>query len=513
MDALTRRQLDVLNYIAEVQSGRGTAPTLREIGSAFGVCVASVQKYLRALAKKGFVSIDPRARRGIRLTSTRKDWKVRQGWQGDFEKRLGAKLRGATDIAEMFSLVREELRAWLDVDRAELFVLDPQSRELRDSSTFGVDPAAARSGAPGPTVPPDSLVGIAFRRRKPVVADAQSRTELLEAERARRRERAVQAPESSSAGGGGRPPRATDDPGRLLACAAVPVLGRERVVGVLRLDERRPEGLDEGKLTRAAMAATALAPALEQGTLHAELQRRIRLQAALVELCRAINTVTDFQKALRDVYGIVNTLVDAPAFLIAVRDDAGQWWMLLETDNVDGKRVESSRPRPITIGHTEALEAIRNSPFWIRHRSPEEVRSLEEKGPAAKDKGLNPTGHVQKRSRSILYVPLRSGGEMTGYLSAQSYKFNAYTLRDAEDLILVSEYIGLAARSALREELGRARAAAERRTLDRLDRLPGELRSLAAGPANVQTRLEALATELETLQAERSQDPAKLLTR
>lgn len=513
MDALTRRQMDVLNYISEFQSGRGTAPTLREIGSAFGVCVASVQKYLRALSKKGFVSIDPRARRGIRLTSTRKDWKVRQGWQGDFDKRLGAKLRAATDLTEMFGIVREDLRAWLDVDRADLYVLDPQTRELRESSSFGVDPAAARSGAPVPPVPSESIVGLAFRRRKPVLADAQNRTELLEAERARRRERAGPGPETTSPGGGARPPRVTDDPGRLLACAAVPVLGRDRVVGVLRLDERRPEGIDEGKLTRAAMAASALAPALEQGTLHAELQRRIRLQAALVELCRTINTVTGFQKALRDVYGIVNTLVDAPAFLIAVRDDAGQWWMLLETDNVDGNRVESSRPRPITIGHTEALEAIRNSPYWIRHRSPEEVRTLEEKGPAAKDKGLNPTGHVQKRSRSILYVPLRSGGEMTGYLSAQSYTFNAYTLQDAEDLILVSEYIGLAAQSALREELGRARQAADKKLLDRFDRLPEELRSLATDPAASKSRLETIAAELEALRTERTQDPAKLLTR
>ncbi len=205
--------------------------------------------------------------------------------------------------------------------------------------------------------------------------------------------------------------------------------------------------------------------------------------------------------------------MDAPAFLIAVRDDTGQWWMLLETDTVDGKRIESSRPRPITIGHTEALEAIRNSPYWIRHRSPEEIRTLEEKGFDAKDKGLNPTGHVQKRSRSILYVPLRSGGEMTGYLSAQSYTFNAYSLQDAEDLILVSEYIGLAARSALREELARTRQASDRKALERLDRLPGEIREIAGDPAAAKVRLESLASELDALRAERNQDPAKLLTR
>ena len=35
-----------------------------------------------------------------------------------------------------------------------------------------------------------------------------------------------------------------------------------------------------------------------------------------------------------------------------------------------------------------------------------------------------------------------------GYLSAQSYGYNAYAIRDAEDLNLIGEYIGLALQRA-----------------------------------------------------------------
>ena len=460
METLSRRQSDLLTYVADVRSSRGAAPTLREIAAAFGICVGSVQRHLAALKRKGYLSADRYARRGLRLTQGRREWKVRRSWQGDFEKRVGAKLRGQTDLVRIFAIARENLRVWLDVERADLVLCDPHRGELRESSFFGVPAdrgpqseggavdSGSGPGARGPGL--DPLLDRAFRRRRFVTAS---------------------------------------DPPRI----AVPVPGRDRPLGVLRLeDRRRTGGFDEVTVARAAMAAAALAPAIEHGTLQGELQRRIRLQAALVKLCRTVNSAGDFKGILRDVYDIVSGLVDAPAFVIAARDEAGQWWMILEIDHVDGARFERIEALAVDMDNSEALRTIRTQPYWIRHRTPEQVRELEARGPDYSASGFGAIGHRHKRSASFLYVPFRSGGEIIGYLSAQSYAFNAYTVQDAEDLLLIGEYIGIAVQNAWREE----------RVREKFGTLDHELETIAAeaGPA-ARPRLLALAKSLAAARA------------
>ena len=456
MEPLTHRQLEVLNYISDFRTGRGGAPTLREIAAAFGVSVPRVQQYLAALKKKGYGAGEHYARRGIKLAAGKKEWKVRQAWQGDFDKRIGARLRGETDLSKVIAVVREDLRAWLDVARADLYVYDPGRRELLDSAFY----EAAPTGAPAvraPVAEEESLVGKAFRRRKAVVESG--------------------------------PP----------AAAAVPVPGRDRPLGILRLESRDPaEAFDDARLTRAGLAAAALAPALEQGALHADLQRRIRLQAALVDLVRTVNSVGDFQRVLREVNRIVNTLVDATLFLVAVRGEEGKWWMLMETDEgADGSKIEKVEPRLADIRENDALKAIRTQPYWIRHRTPEEIRKLEDAGPEWSESGLTGIGYTERRSRSILYVPLRAEGKFVGYLSAQCYHYNAYTIRDAEDLALISEYLGLAIRGAWREEFERARKEKERKRLDRLEALEADLKKIPKEDREAaRGRLEKFAKEL-----------------
>ena len=446
METLTRRQLDVLNHIAEVIASRGVSPTHQEIATAFCVGIPSVQRYLGALRRKGFVEGKRHARRGIRLTRSRREWKLRRAWQGDFERRVGAELQAQTELGPVFAIVRERLRAWLDADRADLLVYDPQKRELRDGSSLGVDPAAASEGATAPATP-GPLASLAFRRRRPQVASESDPGEAFAAERAAR-------------------------PG-IRACAAVPVLGQGRILGVLRLDSRRPGGLDEATLTRAAMSAAVLAPVPERAVLGAELRRGIRAQAALAGLIRVVNGAGALESVLLSIYDVVARLVPADYFSIAACDGAGLWWALLERDEADGRIMIDSKVRPAKTqagklrsrnvrGH-EALEAILDRPYFIKHRTPAEVRILEGRGPHVAKGGYTSTGHAQRRSRSLLFAPLRVGGGLVGYVSAQSYRYNAYTIRDGEDLGLVGEYIGMAVQNALRVERARGLRDARKR--------------------------------------------------
>ena len=479
MDPLTARQQEILNYIADVRSARGVAPLLREVAAAFSVGIPNVQQHVNALKRKGYLSVDPFAHRGIRLTTDRKEWKVRQEWRNDFEKRFGTRLRGETDLAKTYAIVRGELRAWLDVDAAELLIHDSVRRELRDGAFYGHHKPEIGNQKPETrdqrpeTRDFEDLSAVALRRRKPVVVSERERPEIFRAEAGRR-------------------------PG-IRSCAAVPILGRDRVVGILRLDDRRrADGFDEVKLARAALAAGALLPAIEQGTLHADLQRRIRMQAALVSLCRAINGRTDLQKMLTDVHDLVSGLVDSPVFIIAVTDDAGRWWLLLMTDVVDGRPWKDDRIQKVTLSGNEALQMIQTQPYYIKHRSVEEVERLEAADRAKRvAEGTMLLMGSMKRSRSMMYVPLKTEGAIIGYIACQSYRYNEYSVREAEDLILIGEYIGLAVQNTWRREKEKTDRDAAGRVLERTRRFADDARRIAEAKDR-----EGLLRETETLAAD-----------
>lgn len=453
MDPLTRRQMDILHYISDVRAKRGASPMLREIASAFGVSVPRAHQYLELLKRKGYVTAGRFARRGIRLARSRGEWKARQAWQGDFDRRIGSRLARATDLDEVIDLARRDLRAWLDIGAVDVLLYDAGRRRLLDSGFFRA-PAPGAEVTKAPSVEPGSPADRAFRRRKPVTG---------------------------------------------AEGAAIPIPGRERPLGVLRLTARpHSPGFDEGALARAAAAAAAFAPALERCALHADLRRGIRLQSALIGLCRTVNSVRDFREILREVHGIVAGLVPATLFLIEVLDDRGRWWVLMETDEVDGKRFENTTPRPAQMTSPEIFGALKTQPWWIRHRTPAEVAALEARGPQSEEAGTRLTGiGFAKRSRSLLYVPLRSGGGLIGWLSVQCYDYNAYTARDAEDLALIGEYIGLAAQNALREELERGTRERDAKRLALLDRLEADLAGGRAEGAEVlRTRIDRFRRDL-----------------
>jgi repressor LexA len=65
---LTRRQQEILDFIAETVSANGMPPTRAEISRAFGFASPNAaESHLRALAQKGAIQIESGSARGIRL--------------------------------------------------------------------------------------------------------------------------------------------------------------------------------------------------------------------------------------------------------------------------------------------------------------------------------------------------------------------------------------------------------------------------------------------------------------
>lgn len=68
MERLSKKQTQVFDYIKEVISQRGVAPSVREIGLAVGLkSTSSVQYNLNALEELGYIKRDPNLKRTIRI--------------------------------------------------------------------------------------------------------------------------------------------------------------------------------------------------------------------------------------------------------------------------------------------------------------------------------------------------------------------------------------------------------------------------------------------------------------
>ena len=69
MKDLTARQKEVLTFISEYTKENVCPPTVREIGSHFGISLRAVQDHIAALQKKGFLSQSQKKSRSIRVLS------------------------------------------------------------------------------------------------------------------------------------------------------------------------------------------------------------------------------------------------------------------------------------------------------------------------------------------------------------------------------------------------------------------------------------------------------------
>ena len=72
MDDLTPRQMELLKFIVRAISELGHSPTLKEMGEFLGISVPSAQELLQHLAKKGYVTYQPRRARTIKVLKSPK---------------------------------------------------------------------------------------------------------------------------------------------------------------------------------------------------------------------------------------------------------------------------------------------------------------------------------------------------------------------------------------------------------------------------------------------------------
>jgi PAS domain S-box-containing protein len=117
---------------------------------------------------------------------------------------------------------------------------------------------------------------------------------------------------------------------------------------------------------------------------------------------------------------------------------------VLSMDTIDGETVEDRYPAEAEPPFPMTLKVLAEGPQLIL-RQPEDQTD-----------GLIPFGDVERRSASLIFVPVRYGSEVTGIFSIQSYTRNAYCRADVETLQGLADQCGAAvkrmrAEASLRE--------------------------------------------------------------
>ncbi len=203
-----------------------------------------------------------------------------------------------------------------------------------------------------------------------------------------------------------------------------------------------------------------------------------RIKAVFAELAEALNGVSAPEEAGRIILQAADRLLGWDASFMAICPDREQIRLVVAYDLQDGRRVQVD---PATLPL---------SPTGMTTRVMEEgAKLILRRGQEADHQGLILFGDTERRSASLMFVPIRKEGTCVGVLSVQSYRPGAYTAEHLQLLQALADHCGsalvrLAAEEALRESEQRFRNLFEN-ALVGIYRTTPDGRVLIANPALV----------------------------
>ncbi len=203
---------------------------------------------------------------------------------------------------------------------------------------------------------------------------------------------------------------------------SAPLKTRNRTIGVLDLFDTERTGLfTDEEIRLLSLFADQAAVAIDNARLYEEAQQRAELLATMNEIGHAISTLQDLDSVLKIIYRQVQRVVPVDAFYICLHDPERDQVSFPIVYDMGIRYRESTIPRTPNTWIDHVLKTGR--PFML-HRTAEEIQTPVE----------GRLGDQNRKSASILIVPLWQRERVAGVLSVQSYTMNVYDERYAEIL-------------------------------------------------------------------------------
>jgi sigma-B regulation protein RsbU (phosphoserine phosphatase) len=308
-------------------------------------------------------------------------------------------LNSAVDLSTGLEQVADRLRVGLSFDTFAVLLLDELGRDLSFHFAMGVPPEVVENWRFGLG---QGLVGIAAASGEAqVVGDVTTDPRYI---------RVVE---------------------KVRAEAAIPLVVKERVIGVLDIGSFLPDFfLDD--LRELTFIAGHLAAAIERHRLYANLRRQTQMLSALHEASRELTSILDREQLLSRVSELVRRHMDFSRLNVFLWNEARQLLEITHSLRSDGSH-HSDETLPLGRGLCGTAAALRQA-----------VRVAN----VALDPRYECCSVGGVPIRSELAVPLVFKDRLVGVLDLESEEYNAFCEEDEQLLMTLASYLAIALENA-----------------------------------------------------------------
>jgi sigma-B regulation protein RsbU (phosphoserine phosphatase) len=359
---------------------------------------------------------------------------------------VAEEMSSTLDLDAVLRRVARRLKEHVGYDTFGVLLLDPLGQELRIRFGEGYPPDVIRNWRFGLG---QGIVGTAAQTGKAVrVADVR------------------------------RDPRYIDAGEGVAAELAIPLIVKNRTIGVLDVGSRQPGYFTESHQCLLTLLAGRVATSIENARLFENLQEQARTLSLLHEVSRELTSILDREELLGRVAQLVKRLIDYDLFNVQLWDEEAQ---LLRPSFMlhQGERVVDQNDHPLGYGISGTAAALRQ-PVRVPnvHLDPRYVACW-----------------LGEEARSELAVPLVFKDRLIGVIDLESTRYNAFSEHHEQMLSTLASYVAIALENArlyekvvesekrLESDLSTAREIQRSLLPDAAPRVPGLSLAFAYKPA------------------------------
>ena len=225
----------------------------------------------------------------------------------------------------------------------------------------------------------------------------------------------------------------------LISFMGVPVVYRERIVGVLSVMTNYVRRFSDDEMLLLVGLADQAATALENARLFQERERRISELSTINAISEAVNSTLEQHDLLDRLHHGIGEILDVSTSLIGIYN---------EQTGILRYPIAYDANQPIELTPISITEANGANGWVLRNRQPLLIYSVED----ARRRDLHVedelSGITEQVEQSFLVVPIIFGSKVIGVINLQSYEPHAFDENDLRFLTTVANQAAVAINNA-----------------------------------------------------------------